>query len=69
MVNICGKCLYFMRSETTGDGDYYHYCGKVDELYPPEPDTCEDGEEIRETPKVLKIRFNDSVCEYYKKKR
>ena len=62
MVNICGKCQYYTRTETTTDGYFYHYCSKVDELFPPEPQP--DGAEPSETP-TLKIKFNDTACQHY----
>ena len=65
MVNICGKCKHYTRTEITKDGEYYHYCNKVDEIFPSEP--IEDGE-TSETP-TLKVKFNDAACEYYTKNR
>ena len=65
MVNICGKCQYYMRTETTKDWEYYYYCDKVNELFPSEPQP--EGAEPSETP-TLKIKFNDTACEHYTKK-
>lgn len=71
MVNICGKCRHFMRTETDHDGNYYHYCNKADELYgnepesEPQPDSAEGTHEERPT---LKVKFNSEICEYYEKK-
>lgn len=64
MVNICGKCQHYMKTETTKDGEYYHYCDKVNELFPPEQ---AEGE-TSETP-TLKVKFNDNACEHYQKNR
>ena len=66
MVNICGKCKHFIKTETTNDGYFYHYCNKADELFPPQPDAAEG--ETSEVP-TLKIKFNDAACQYYEKKR
>lgn len=65
MVNICGKCKYYMKTETTHDGYYYHYCDKVNELFPSEPQA--EGETTK-TP-TLKVKFNDPTCEHYEKRR
>lgn len=71
MVNICGKCKHFKKTETRQDGTFYHYCDKADELYgitlepesaEPQPDT-----DVKEIP-TLKIKFNDPICQYYEKK-
>lgn len=77
MVNICGKCEYFMRTEMDQQGNYYHYCGKADELFPPMPDEniedgapdTQDGEPKTRDPTILKLKFNDPICQYFKKKR
>ena len=72
MVNICGKCKHFMRSETTNDGYFYHYCLKANELYgtesepEPQPDSAEGTKSEFRT---LKIKFNDAACQYYEKRR
>lgn len=66
MVNICGKCQYYTRTETTKDGEFYHYCDKVNELFPSEPQP--EGAEPSETP-TLKVKFNDNACEHYQKNR
>jgi len=72
MVNICGKCKHRIRSETTQDGDYHHYCEKADELYGTEPkndfepDSAEPSKNITPT---LKVKFNDTACQYYEKRR
>ena len=74
MVNICGKCEYFMRTEMDQQGNYYHYCGKADELFPPieaedgEPES-QSGEPKNHNPTTLKLKFNDPICQYFKKKR
>ena len=65
MVNICGKCQYYTRTETTKDGEYYYYCDKVNEIYEKKP--LAEGE-TSETP-TLKVKFNDSACEYYEKRK
>lgn len=65
MVNVCGKCEYYQRTEMDQQGNYYNYCGKVDELFSSEP--LADGE-TSETP-TLKVNFNDAVCQHYKKRR
>lgn len=65
MVNICGKCEHFMRTETDKNGYYYHYCDKANELFPSEPQA--EGE-TSETP-TLKVKFNDAACQHYKKRR
>lgn len=64
MVNICGKCQHYTRTETTKDGEYYYYCDKVNELFPSEQ---AEGE-TSETP-TLKVKFNDNACEHYQKNR
>jgi hypothetical protein len=64
MVNICGKCQHYTRTETTQDGHYYHYCDKVNEIFPQEQAEGEPSE----VP-TLKVKFNDAACEYYEKKR
>lgn len=73
MVNICGKCKHFMRSETTNDGYFYHYCNKADELFPPQPEESEPQPDSAEKTKhevpILKIKFNDAACQYYEKRR
>lgn len=76
MVNICGKCEHFMRTETDKNGYYYHYCDKADELFPPtrEYDSVklqQEGEEIpvEDFVPTLKIKFNDAACQHYKKRR
>ena len=74
MVNVCGKCKYFERSETTQDGEYFYYCSKAEELFPlkEQPDT-QDGEpqedEQTEAVPVLQLKFNDVICSFYTKKR
>ena len=68
MVNICGKCKHFMKTETTNDGYFYHYCAKADELYGNEPTSeTAEGDEIFDAP-TLKVKFNDPICELYEKK-
>ena len=76
MVNICGKCKHFIRTETDHDGNYYHYCNKADEIFPPtiEYDSVELHQEDMEIPvenfvPTLKVKFNDSACQYYEKNR
>ena len=66
MVNICGKCKHFIKTETTNDGYFYHYCNKADELFPPQPESTEG--ETSEVP-TLKVKFNDAACQYYEKRR
>ena len=69
MVNICGKCKHFTRSETDKDGNFHYYCSKVYELFPPE--TSEDyaeGETQNQTPD-LKLTFNSEICQYFEKNR
>ena len=65
MVNICGKCKHFTRSETDKEGNFHHYCNKVYKLFPPE-DTAE-GTNL-EVPD-LRIKFNDEICQHYEKRR
>lgn len=67
MVNVCGKCKYYTRSETNQQGNYFHYCSKVDELYSPE--TLADGETSDKPVPLLKLQFNSEKCEYFEKKR
>ena len=66
MVIICGKCKHFIKTETTNDGYFYHYCNKADELF----SFCRFGlwGETSEVP-TLKVKFNDTVCQYYEKRR
>jgi len=64
MVNICGKCKHFTKSETDKDGNYHYYCSKPYE----ESEPLAEGE-IREIEiPELKLNFNDPICEYYEKK-
>lgn len=71
MVNICGKCKHRIRSETTQDGEFHHYCEKADELYGrnPEPEPQPDSAEETHFLPTLKVKFNDPACQYYEKKR
>ena len=69
MVNICGKCQYYTRTETTKDGYYYHYCDKADELFPPESEPQPDAAEGTRFLPTLKVKFNDTACQYYEKRR
>jgi len=68
MVNVCGKCEYYMSTEMDQEGNYYHYCGKVDELFPPEP-ASDTNEPVTNTAQTLKVKFNDTICQYFKKRR
>lgn len=68
MVNICGKCEYYMSTEMDQKGNYYHYCGKVDELFPPEPQP-DGAEPPANAPPTLKLKFNDPICQHFKKRR
>ena len=65
MVNICGKCQSYTRTETDKNGNYYHYCSKVYEIFDPEPQA--EGEPS--TVPTLKVKFNETACEHYQKKR
>jgi len=65
MVNICGKCQSYTRTETTNTGLYYHYCCKVDEIFDQEPQA--EGEPSNVP--TLKVKFNDPACEHYQKRR
>lgn len=65
MVNICGKCKHYARTETTKRGYFYHYCSKVNEIFPPEPQAEGEPSEVP----TLKVKFNDQACEYYEKNR
>lgn len=76
MVNVCGKCEYYMRTEMDQQGNYYHYCGKADELLPMPDENIEDkapntqdGEPKNRNPTILKLKFNDPICQYFTKKR
>ena len=71
MVNICGKCKHRIRSETTQDGEYHHYCEKADELYGIEKEELfePDSAEPKMTVPTLRVKFNDAACQYYEKKR
>lgn len=66
MVNFCGKCKYYTRSETDQQGNFFHYCSKVDELYGNQP--VADGAESEPVP-TLKLKLNSKICEYFEKKR
>lgn len=71
MVNICGKCKYFMRSETDEKGNFHHYCDKANELYGIEPTLDSEAEPTAENEIIeptLKVKFNDPICELYEKK-
>lgn len=63
MVNICGKCKYYTRSETDKEGNFHHYCSKPYERIGPQA----EGETV-EIPD-LRLRFNDEICEHYEKRK
>lgn len=68
MVNVCGKCKYYTKTETDQEGNYYHYCSKVDELYSHRTSEPAEGEIVEPVP-TLKLRFNSEICEYFEKRR
>lgn len=71
MVNICGKCIHRIRSETDNDGNFHYYCEKADELYGTEPEKLmgPDSAEPKKILTTLRVKFNDSACQYYEKRR
>lgn len=69
MVNICGKCQHYKKTETTNNGEHYHYCDKVNELFPPEPQPDSNEVTIDVEIPTLKVKFNDQACEHYEKRK
>lgn len=65
MVNICGKCRHYTRSETDKEGNFHYYCNKPYENIKP----LSEGETREEEIPDLRLRFNDEICEHYEKRK